>query len=172
MTRRRFAALAAGLGMATSLAVAGPLVAAKGGGGKASAKPASKALFHAVLNGRNEVDQAGKKNAGDKDAQGAAVVTVKGTTVCFGVVAQSLGSVAAAHIHAGKKGVNGGVVFDLTPTAGPGDTFAFSACKPAGTLDVAALKRNPERFYVNIHTDEFGGGAIRGQLRRLSVNQG
>jgi hypothetical protein len=28
--------------------------------------------------------------------------------------------------------------------------------------------KNPGRYYANVHTEEFGGGAVRGQLFGLS----
>jgi hypothetical protein len=32
---------------------------------------------------------------------------------------------------------------------------------------LADIRQHPSAYYVNIHTAEFPGGAIRGQLRRL-----
>jgi hypothetical protein len=31
-----------------------------------------------------------------------------------------------------------------------------------------AFLRNPGKYYANVHTEEFGGGAVRGQLFGLS----
>ncbi|HKF81003.1 MAG TPA: CHRD domain-containing protein [Thermoleophilaceae bacterium] len=29
---------------------------------------------------------------------------------------------------------------------------------------LAAIKRNPHKYYINVHTTEFTNGAVRGQL--------
>jgi hypothetical protein len=34
------------------------------------------------------------------------------------------------------------------------------------------LAQHPKRFYVNVHTGEFPGGAIRGQLFHANPGQG
>jgi hypothetical protein len=31
---------------------------------------------------------------------------------------------------------------------------------------IRAILRRPRRFYVNVHTNDFPGGAVRGQLRK------
>jgi hypothetical protein len=200
MRGRRSAAAAAALGVAVTLGVAVPLATAHRGKGpqtrpavahpgKTGAPPlrvapagkvARKVLLHAVLNGRNEVDPVTRRTrAGDPDGQGAAVVTIKDDTICFGVVVQGIGTITGAHIHAGKKGRNGPVVLDLQPPAGsPGDPAAFSQCLVAGGgaydqgIDLSRLRRHPERYYVNVHTTDFPNGAVRGQLRRLSPAKG
>ncbi len=44
----------------------------------------------------------------------------------------------------------------------------------AGCLDgrdptlPAGIRRQPSAFHMNVHTPEFPGGAIRGQLRRVA----
>lgn len=97
------------------------------------------------------------------------------------------GSVAQAHLHLGQQGVNGGISIFLCTNLGngPPDT---QACPPApavieGTLSSAdvlgpdgqgiapgewdevrrAIREGA--VYVNVHTDLFPGGEIRGQLR-------
>lgn len=186
MTTRKGVSLLAAVGLAASLGAAVPLAVAKKGDkpgkpGKPSkpGKPAPKVLFEAVLNGQNEVDANRKKRAGDPDGQGLAAITVKGSSVCFGIVTQGIGTVTAAHIHSGKKGKNGAPVL-LLPTAGgqAGDPGAFSYCVAADSatynfgLDLTRLRKNPERYYVNVHTTEFPNGAVRGQIRRKSINEG
>jgi CHRD domain len=189
MNARRGVALAAALGLTATLGAAVPLAVAKKGGnpgkpGKPAkpAKPgkaASKVLFDAVLSGRNEVGPDRRKKAGDLDGQGLAALTVKGSNVCFAIVTQGIGTVTAAHIHAGKKGKSGPPVL-LLPTAGgqAGDPGAFSYCVSAASatynfgLDLNRLRNSPERYYVNVHTSEYPNGAIRGQLRRRSASEG
>lgn len=62
-----------------------------------------------------------------------------------------------AHIHIGAAGVNGAVVFPFTSAASPMDqTFNVNA---QNVTDLLAGD-----FYVNIHTDAFPSGEIRGQI--------
>jgi hypothetical protein len=127
----------------------------------------------ARLRGANEVPPA------DLDGSGQAFVDIGRTRVCFAVAWANIGAPIFAHIHQGGAGVNGPVVvlfFDV-PEATPGgpeaelpDTIAAAAgC--IGGRDPALLRdirRHPSAYYVNVHTREFPGGAIRGQLRRLA----
>jgi CHRD domain len=127
----------------------------------------------ARLRGANEVPPA------DPDGRGLAFVDTGRTRVCFAVAWANIGAPLFAHIHRGVAGVNGPVVvpfFDV-PEATPGgppaalpDTIAAAAgC--IGGQDAALLRdirRHPSAYYVNVHTGEFPGGAIRGQLRRLA----
>lgn len=128
------------------------------------------ALF-AVLVGGNEVSATGAANAGDQDGFGTFTMTVHPTRLdpnnellCFGLTVRAIGTPRAAHIHAAKAGVNGNVVVTLAPLPGLGNPGTSSGCVPAANSTVAALTSRPANFYVNVHTDAFPGGAIRGQL--------
>jgi hypothetical protein len=83
----------------------------------------------------------------------------------------------AGHIHAGARGTAGPVILDFTmPTGRTGDfpiTFrlseaAFRARPEIGilTLDDALQTIVGGNAYVNIHTTQYPGGEIRGQLTR------
>src|SRR5262249_57148582 len=66
----------------------------------------------------------------------------------------------AAHIHIGAAGTSGNVVVPLkTPSGGQSN-----GCTAATRSLVAAMLAKPAAFYVNVHTKEFPGGAVRGQL--------
>jgi hypothetical protein len=115
-------------------------------------------VFRVVLAGENETP------AGDPVATGAATVRVRSgrARVCYSLVARDLsGRAVAAHIHRGAAGTAGPVVIPLkTPNAGG----RASGCAKTRKSLVRAILRRPSRYYVNVHTREFPGGAIRGQL--------
>lgn len=46
----------------------------------------------------------------------------------------------------------------------PVDPSASSGCTTVTTALARAIRRNPRRFYVNVHTTQYAAGAIRGQL--------
>ena len=122
-----------------------------------------RALF-AVLLGRNEL--AGdplRKGAGDPDGRGSSNVTIDGTSVCFGISVTNISAPVAAHIHRGRRNENGPIVVTLVHPA-TGDPGASSGCTQATADLAAAIQRHPRRYYVNVHTSDFPGGAIRGQL--------
>lgn len=100
------------------------------------------------------------------------------------------GAVAQAHLHLGQRGVNGGIAIFLctnlgngpagTPTCPDppatisGTLMADDVIGPAaqgiepGELDEVIRAIRDGSVYVNVHSDLFPGGEIRGQLR---VNQ-
>lgn len=77
------------------------------------------------------------------------------------------------HIHSGLAGANGGVVIN-TGLAGPiaanaaGGNLKYEVqidpANPNQAAAVAGLFLAPSRYYVNIHTTAYPGGAIRAQL--------
>jgi hypothetical protein len=153
-------------------------VAVFGAGALASGQPASsahsakqgglenRALF-AVLTGRKEVDADGNRGVGDPDGRGSFAATFDGNELCFGITVKNIDMPGAAHIHRGRPNVAGPIVVPLVhPTSG--DPGASSDCVTvAEDLSRAILKR-PHKYYVNVHTAAFGGGAVRGQLFRKS----
>jgi hypothetical protein len=118
-------------------------------------------LLATKLKGENEVPPA------DLDGKGTAAVIVSGDRlkVCYFISVSNLSSdVTAAHIHVGEEGANGPIVVPLDP---PVD--GLSAGCAAVEEDLGhGLATNPTNFYVNVHTTEFPGGAVRGQLNFAS----
>jgi Cu/Zn superoxide dismutase len=85
--------------------------------------------------------------------------------VCFTIRVKNVGDVIAAHIHKGGKGVAGGIVVALihTPAAGT----KFTGCeKNVSRRLIRAILRHPRRYYVNVHSSTYQGGAVRGQLHK------
>ncbi|HYI11427.1 MAG TPA: CHRD domain-containing protein [Thermoanaerobaculia bacterium] len=121
------------------------------------AQPATVTLT-AALNGANE-----RPNPGDADGVGFAVVTFDrvANTVTYSLVSQGIAAPVAAHIHRGTADVAGPVIIDFAPTFTNG---AATGSVGATNALINEVISNPGAFYVNIHTPEFPGGAIRGQL--------
>ena len=80
-----------------------------------------------------------------------------GNLVLTGQFAGLTGAPAAAHIHLGAVGVNGGVVVPLVVGAG---TLSLTYTPTAADL----VNLRAGNWYVNIHTAANPGGEIRGQL--------
>ena len=124
----------------------------------------SRPPFFAVLLGGHEVSPEGQANAGEPKGVGSATVLIDGTTLCFGLTVNNLDQPTAAHIHRGVAGVNGPIVVPLTPPES-GDPGASSACIPEVDPELLQeIRGRPGGFYVNVHTEQFPAGAVRGQL--------
>ena len=142
--------------------VAVALVGVVGAGAQGSGGGASKALF-AVLTGKKEVSSTGEKGVGDPNGRGTFSGMFDGNELCYGLTVKNIQDPIAAHIHAGGPNVAGDVVVPLTqPTSG--DPGASSDCVEVDPPLARRIQRNPHRFYVNVHTSDFPGGAVRGQL--------
>jgi hypothetical protein len=122
----------------------------------------------AKLDGRQEVQVPGKPPVGDPKGSATGIVRVQGDRVTFAFSWKGISAPTLGHIHQGVAGVNGDVKVPLFGTPMP-DT----ATAAAGVLTVSdpaiadALRANPSGFYLNLHTKEFPGGAVRGQLSKL-----
>jgi CHRD domain len=137
--------------------------------GKRDAKTRDKAdrILFARLNGRNEIGPDGRRGAGDPDGRGGFTALVAGGEVCFGLTVDDIDTPVAAHIHRGKRRENGPIVVTLIAPSS-GDPGASSGCVPPDGGDTAVLQeilKHSNRFYVNVHTEAFPNGAIRGQLK-------
>jgi hypothetical protein len=124
----------------------------------------------AALNGRNEVPgPAGSPKVGDPDGQAVAVLRVQGNQISYAFKWKNIGAPTAGHIHIGARGSNGTV---QVPFFGAGLPDSAEAAVGSVTVTDPALlnsiKTDPTGFYTNLHTAEFPGGAVRGQLHTVT----
>ena len=121
----------------------------------------------ATLSGANEVPPT------TETATGTATVTVNPGQgrICWEVTTTGFSeadTITATHIHSGLAGANGGIVVHISATKNDTSSGCTTTVSPGGaalTRDlIDAIRKSPQAFYVNVHTTEFGGGAIRGQL--------
>lgn len=110
------------------------------------------------MSGANEVPSADPNGAGT-----AAFRFRQGSgEVCFTLTARNIRlPAAAAHIHRGAAGQNGGVLIGLTAPDGGG---AARGCTTSTAAIVDEILAGPAGFYVNVHDSRYPGGAIRAQL--------
>ncbi|MEI5102229.1 CHRD domain-containing protein [Streptomyces sp. PmtG] len=137
----------------------------------AAAATAGGSLLVASMNGANEVPVPGGPAVGDKDGAALQFVRVKGDKVSVTVKWRGTARPTALHIHEGVKGANGGIKVDFTRLlAGAGHQRVTGTVKVTDAALLKRLKTNPKGFYANLHTAEFPGGAVRGQLHKVTAN--
>jgi CHRD domain len=113
--------------------------------------------FRASLNGDKELGE------GDGNGRGTFTARFDGRQLCYTLRFSGLDDPQAAHIHRGSSRRNGAIVIDLQPRFT--DSGARNRCVTVSSSDLRRSIRNrPSNFYVNVHTERYPDGAIRGQL--------
>jgi hypothetical protein len=113
--------------------------------------------------------------SGDPQGSGTAILTVDlgSGTVCYeitvtgiGVPTEPVAGIGNAHIHSYAE--NGAIAVDLMTefslVGGTTDTYRASDCVTADRRTLVDILLHPELYYINVHTTEFPGGAIQGDL--------
>ena len=98
---------------------------------------------------------------GDPDGTGFITLTLnqgKGE-ICFELTLSGIDAATAGHIHKAPAGDFGSVFVPLFGSEGPG-----AKCVSATKAQIREIRKNPEMFYVNVHTAAYPNGAVRGQL--------
>ena len=145
--------LAASAALLATVAIAQPVLE----GGK---------RFTTTLTGEAEVNAAGVPNQGDLAATGTAKITVNPgqERVCWEITTGNFSAgttaISGAHIHSAPAGLNGPIVVPLTATLNGTST----GCATVARSLADAIRKAPQGYYVNVHTNLFLPGAIRGQL--------
>ena len=148
--------------MVRKLSVAGGVLALVAALAIPAANAAAPVTVSAQLKGNNEVP-----GPGDPNGKGEIFVTLKKAKrkVCFALSWKRIQGPKAGHIHRGGPGVAGPVKVKLFEQANalpnPG---AVEGCVSKRRRVIRRIARHPERFYVNLHNEEYPDGAIRGQL--------
>jgi len=108
--------------------------------------------------------------SGDPVGTGEAVVRLRSGQgqLCYTLETRNLGgAAAAAHIHRGGAGEAGAIV---VPLRTPGADGTARGCVSVSRALVSQILANRQLYYVNVHTAEFPGGAVRGQLVGTSAD--
>ena len=119
--------------------------------------------FSANLTGAQE-----EPDPGDTNGSGSASIRMDRAkrTVCFTIRVRNIGRVVAGHIHRGRRGVAGGIEVTLIDESSTRTRFTGCAEDVERGL-ISEMQRRPGGFYVNVHSEEFPAGAVRGQLKKV-----
>jgi hypothetical protein len=133
--------------------------------------------FFANMAGNKEVPPKNTKATGLAEFN----ISPDNKTLSYKVSVHNINSVSMAHIHSGKKGVNGPVVvtlFHSRPKAGPMNGVLSQGTATATNLegplkgkqmsDLVNLIKN-EEAYANVHTAQNREGEIRGQITWFGI---
>jgi len=135
---------------------------------------ADEKRFSTPLTGREEVPPV------DSNSTGIALFAFKDDNLNFKINVTNLENIEGAHIHNGEFGQNGEVIVTLFKAAKPTDIVNGTLVK--GNVNASSLEGslkgktindlvqliNNTQTYVNIHTEQYPKGEIRGQI--TSVN--
>ncbi len=113
---------------------------------------AAPVILTASLSGANETA------GGDPDGSGSFTVEMDADAgdFCYTLKAAKVGKFTAAHVHSGAAGSDGPPVVTID--------LAEDMCLAAEPDVLRPIAAAPESYYVNVHSDEFPKGAVRGQL--------
>lgn len=100
---------------------------------------------------------------GKTDGSGGFTVTADPETndFCYTLWADKIGKPTMAHLHSGAAGASGPPILTLEVTGKDSDE-----CLAVDKEKLEPIVANPGDYYVNVHTAEFPGGAVRGQLTK------
>lgn len=114
-------------------------------------------------NGANEKPNDGAKTG---TASGTFILDTTKNTICFlNMKTKGLVGVTGAHIHLGGSGIEGSIFvsFSIAKFNQKGQ-----ACSKVDRSVLADIAKHPADYYLNVHTKDFPGGAVRGQLKKSS----
>ena len=121
---------------------------------------------YAGLSGVAEIGSSGAASAGNLTAVGFTQVDLGAdpATMCAWTTVSGLDSqTTGAHIHRGYAGTNGPPLATLF--SGAPDLPVFRCVTDASADTVDTVRSTPASLYVNVHSDAFADGAVRGQLQ-------
>ncbi len=84
--------------------------------------------------------------------------------ICAAINVSNIGTATTAHLHQAPAGRTGPVRLELPP---PRDGRSEHECvRGLSTRFIKKIGRSPSNYYVDVHNNEFPGGAVRDQLTR------
>jgi hypothetical protein len=132
--------------------------------------PEANIYFYAPLSGMNEIPQNASQATGAVLVEWYAETSTINATGSFSGLGSDYASNIGSHLHAGLAGQNGGVEVALSPALdgdSRGGTYLPEDNEFTLNMDQVGLLVS-RSLYTNIHTANFNGGEIRGQVVPLA----
>ncbi|MEU6710351.1 CHRD domain-containing protein [Nonomuraea sp. NPDC046802] len=123
-----------------------------------------QATLSARADGGQEIQENDGKKRGDQDGQAVWWLRPDGSSIAYTASWSGLGAVTDGHLHKGASGKNGPVVAGLFTGALPDNLTGVAGRAPVPAKVVKRIAADPGRYYANLHTSDFDGGAVRGRL--------
>lgn len=126
----------------------------------------NQATISSAADGRQEVQANDGKKRGDTDGSATWWLRPNGASLAYTATWKGVGAPTNGHIHKGVKGKNGDVVADLFFEAKglQANLTGVAGEAPVARTIVKRIAAKPGNYYSNLHTVDFNGGAVRGQL--------
>src|SRR5215510_16095965 len=115
--------------------------------------------YQANMTGAQETPPNGSPGTGTVNFDFDTVSNV--LTLTSGNYMNMLATVTASHIHNGPPGVAGPIIIPLANTGGLSGTLSMP---PTALTAAQVTALQAGNLYVNVHTSQFPGGEIRGQI--------
>jgi hypothetical protein len=114
--------------------------------------------YFAALTGSAEVP-----GPGDPDGSGTLDITanVGQAELCYALRTQNIDVITGVHLHLGAASVSGDHVFTIDL---PVNGYSHTCVDQLDRDLIKSIRDTPEGYYVNVHTQIYPAGAIRGQL--------
>lgn len=113
--------------------------------------------FHLALAGNEEIPPGAPKGS----ATVVLTLNVKTLQTCWGFShLRGFTHPTFARIHRGVKKTAGPIIVPLST----GPTFRDNRCVPTSAAVMKPIEQKPTDYYVNIHSKQYPGGAVRSQL--------
>ena len=112
----------------------------------------------------NGANEAPNKGIATGTASGAFALNTTKNTICFSnMKTKGLANVFGAHIHLGAWRIDGSIfiTFEFTKF-----NKSVQTCTKVSHTVLVDIAKHPADYYFNVHTKDFPGGAVRGQLKK------
>ncbi|MFC5829150.1 CHRD domain-containing protein [Nonomuraea insulae] len=126
----------------------------------------NQATLSAQADGAQEVAENDGKKRGDADGRATWWLRPDGSSIAYTATWSGLARVTNGHLHKAAAGRNGPVAADLfaAPKGLPANVTGLAGEAKVPAKVVKRIAANPAAYYTNLHTTDFDGGAVRGQL--------
>jgi hypothetical protein len=130
--------------------------------GCASSTPSSATSASPVTIYRTVLTGTAENPPGAPNGTGDAIIAFHGSSLVCWRFAHLHGftNATVAHINTGATGKSGSVAVPLST----GPRLHHQGCVPITPTLAKTIEHNPPDYYVNIHSTQYPGGAVRGQL--------